>query len=149
MSEVARLDTRPSPSEEALLGATIVGRRHPGRWVSAAVALLFVVLLGQTLVTNPRYQWDVAAHYFTEASDPRGLGLTLWLTAAVIVCGYLLGIGLAAMRLSANPVLRAFSFGVRVAGPLGATAGAALVLVRARVALPHPVARHTRSGRRS
>jgi polar amino acid transport system permease protein len=111
MSEVARLDTRPSPSEEALLGATIVGRRHPGRWVSAAVALLFVVLLGQTLVTNPRYQWDVVAHYFTEASILRGLGLTLWLTAAVIVCGYLLGIGLAAMRLSANPVLRAFSFG--------------------------------------
>jgi len=74
MSEVARLDTRPSPSEEALLGATIVGRRHPGRWVSAAVALLFVVLLGQTLVTNPRYQWDVVAHYFTEASILRGLG---------------------------------------------------------------------------
>ena len=143
MSEVARLDTRPSPSEEALLGATIVGRRHPGRWVSAAVALLFVVLLGQTLVTNPRYQWDVVAHYFTEASILRGLGLTLWLTAAVMVCGYLLGIGLAAMRLSANPVLRAFSFGyvwlVRSVPPLVQL----LVLVRPRVALPAAVARHT------
>jgi len=75
------------------------------------VALLVVALLGQTLVTNPRYQWDVVAHYLTEPSILRGLELTLGLTAAVMVCGYLLGIGLAAMRLSGNPVLRAFSFG--------------------------------------
>jgi len=41
----------------------------------------------------------------TEASILRRLGLTLWLTAALTVCGYLLGIGLAAMRLSGNPML--------------------------------------------
>jgi polar amino acid transport system permease protein len=41
----------------------------------------------------------------------RGLLLTLWLTAAVMACGFLLGIGLAAMRLSSNPILRTLSFG--------------------------------------
>ena len=49
--------------------------------------------------------------YFLHGSILHGLVLTLWLTAAVMVCGYLLGIGLAAMRLSANPVLRTLSFG--------------------------------------
>ena len=44
-------------------------------------------------------------------SSLEGRGLTLWLTAAVMGCGYLLGIGLAVMRLSGNPVLRAVSFG--------------------------------------
>ena len=40
-----------------------------------------------------------------------GLVLTLWMTAAVMTCGFVLGIGLAAMRLSANPILRSLSFG--------------------------------------
>ena len=49
--------------------------------------------------------------YFVTGSIMRGLVLTLWMTAAVMACGFLLGIGLAAMRLSSNPVLRTLSFG--------------------------------------
>ena len=62
-------------------------------------------------VTNGRFQWNVVGDYFVSRSIMDGLVLTLWLTAAVMTCGFVLGIGLAAMRLSANPILRSLSFG--------------------------------------
>jgi polar amino acid transport system permease protein len=60
---------------------------------------------------NKAFQWDVVGDYFTSASVLRGLWLTLWLTALVMVLGFALGTLLAAFRLSANPVLRAVSWG--------------------------------------
>jgi polar amino acid transport system permease protein len=94
-----------------LLSARLVAARHPGQWVSVAVALVLLAMLVHTVVTNPRFQWGVVGDYFTAGSVMRGLVLTLWMTAAVMSCGFLLGIGLAAMRLSHNPVLRSVSFG--------------------------------------
>ena len=97
--------------DERLLGARLVGARHPGQWISAAVLLVLLVMVVHTLVTNGRFQWGIVGSYFASGSVLRGLLLTLWMTAAVMACGFLLGIALAAMRLSANPVLRVVSFG--------------------------------------
>jgi polar amino acid transport system permease protein len=94
-----------------LLTARLVGARHPGQWVSAALVLLLFAMLVNTLVTNQRFQWGVVGDYFVNGSIMRGLLLTLWMTAAVMTCGFLIGIGLAAMRLSSNPILRTLSFG--------------------------------------
>jgi len=97
--------------DHRLLSARLVGARRPGRWVSAAVVLVLFAMLAHTLVTNERFQWHVVGEYFVNGSITRGLLLTLWMTAAVMACGFLLGVGLAAMRLSSNPVLRTLSFG--------------------------------------
>lgn len=51
------------------------------------------------------------ADYFTSTSVLDGLLLTLWLTAATLSLGFVLGTLLATMRLSANPVLRTISWG--------------------------------------
>lgn len=67
-----------------------------------------MVSIGQTSAIEATYSGKrivTTAINLTEASILRRLGLTLWLTAALTVCGYLLGIGLAAMRLSGNPML--------------------------------------------
>jgi polar amino acid transport system permease protein len=97
--------------DEQLLSARLVTSRHPGRWVSAAVVLLVFAMVVHTLVTNERFQWGLVGGYFFHGSILKGLLLTLWLTAAVMVCGFLLGIGLAAMRLSSNRILSTLSFG--------------------------------------
>jgi polar amino acid transport system permease protein len=94
-----------------LLAARLVRARRPGQWVSAVLVLVLFAMLVHTLVTNERFQWNVVGDYFATGSIMRGLLLTLWMTAAVMACGFLLGIGLAAMRLSSNPVLRTLSFG--------------------------------------
>jgi polar amino acid transport system permease protein len=89
----------------------LVRLRHPGQWVSVAVLLVLLAMLAHTLLTNRRFQWDVVWSYFTTAQILAGLRLTVLLTIAVMVCGYVLGIGLAVMRLSGNPILRSVSFG--------------------------------------
>jgi polar amino acid transport system permease protein len=94
-----------------LLTARLVGARHPGQWAGVLLVLVLFAMLVHTLVTNGRFQWGVVGDYFVSGSIMRGLLLTLWLTAAVMSCGFLLGIGLAAMRLSSNPILRTLSFG--------------------------------------
>lgn len=103
------LDSRPA--DQDLLAARLVPLRRPGQWISAAVLLVLFAMLVHTLLANHRFQWGVVGHYFLHGSILHGLVLTLWLTAAVMTSGYLLGIGIAAMRLSGNPVLRGLSFG--------------------------------------
>ena len=98
-------------ADAQLLGARLVASRKPGQWVGALVVLVLCAMLVHTLITNPRFQWGVVGQYFGNGSVLDGLGLTLWLTAAVFVCGFSTGIGLAAMRLSSNPVLRSLAFG--------------------------------------
>ncbi|MFC0439972.1 amino acid ABC transporter permease [Kutzneria buriramensis] len=100
-----------SLSDTELLSARLVPLRRPGQWVSAAAVVVLLAMVVHTLLTNPRFQWPVVWSYFTTGPILRGLVLTLWLTAAVMVCGYVLGVVLAVMRLSRNPVLRAVSFG--------------------------------------
>jgi polar amino acid transport system permease protein len=99
------------PSDKQLLAAKLVPLRHPGQWVSALVLLVLFAMLVHTVLTNSRFQWGTVGAYFLNGSILHGLELTLWLTGAVMATGYLLGIGVAAMRLSHNPVLGSLSFG--------------------------------------
>jgi polar amino acid transport system permease protein len=89
----------------------IVPRRHTGRWLTAAVALLLFAMVLNSVVRNDAFQWRVVGRYFTTTAVLDGLLLSLWLTAVVMVLGFLLGTVLAVMRLSANPVLRTLSWG--------------------------------------
>lgn len=104
--------TMPDAETQArLLAAPHVSRRRPGHWIAGAVVLVLGAMLAHTLLTNPRFDWLVVGHYLTAASVLHGLLLTLVLTVAVIVAGYLLGAGLCALRLCDNPVLRTVSAG--------------------------------------
>ncbi|WP_371672488.1 amino acid ABC transporter permease [Streptomyces sp. NBC_00289] len=89
----------------------IVPQRRLGQWTAAVVVVLLLALTVNSVLRNEAFQWDVVADYFTSDAVLRGLWLTLWLTAVVMVLGFALGALLAAFRLSANPVLRAVSWG--------------------------------------
>ncbi|WP_318217938.1 amino acid ABC transporter permease [Streptomyces sp. SCL15-6] len=89
----------------------IVPQRRIGQWTAAVVVLVLLGLAVNSVLRNDAFQWDVVADYFTSDAVLRGLWLTLWLTAVVMVLGFALGTLLAAFRLSANPVLRAVSWG--------------------------------------
>ncbi|HEX6888133.1 MAG TPA: amino acid ABC transporter permease [Candidatus Nanopelagicales bacterium] len=79
--------------------------RHPGRWVAMAVIALFAAMLVHSLVANPNWQWGFQLdNAFTEPVL-RGVVTTLWLTVASMAIGVVLGVILAIMRLSPNPVL--------------------------------------------
>ncbi|MFI8785633.1 amino acid ABC transporter permease [Streptomyces sp. NPDC055105] len=99
------------PAETGEAQPRIVRRPRTGQWLAAAAVLVLLTLAANSVIRNDAFQWDVVADYFTSASVLRGLGLTLWLTALVMALGFALGTLLAVMRLSANPVLRAVSWG--------------------------------------
>ncbi|GAA2442292.1 amino acid ABC transporter permease [Streptomyces mauvecolor] len=89
----------------------IVPLRRTGQRAAAVVVLVLLGLVLTSVARNDAFQWGVVADYFATTAVLRGLWLTLWLTAAVMALGFALGTLLAVMRLSANPVLRAVSWG--------------------------------------
>jgi polar amino acid transport system permease protein len=111
ISGASKHTPQPPPTDQQLLAAKLVPLRRPGQWASALALLVLFAMLVHTVLTNSRFQWGVVGDYFLNGSILNGLVLTLWLTAAVMAAGYVLGIGVAAMRLSGNPVLGSLSFG--------------------------------------
>ncbi|MGW3207145.1 amino acid ABC transporter permease [Streptomyces sp. NPDC001135] len=89
----------------------IVPRRRYGQWAAAVAVLVLLGLAVNSVLRNRAFQWDVVAECFTTVSILRGLWLTRWLTAVVMVLGFALGALLAAFRLSVNPVLRTVGWG--------------------------------------
>ncbi len=84
--------------------------RHPWRWASAVLVLAFAVATVNQFATAPNLHWDIVAQWFTHFSILNGLVGTLVLTAAAMLIGIVLGIVLAVMRLSPNPVLSGVSW---------------------------------------
>ncbi|MEU6613708.1 amino acid ABC transporter permease [Streptomyces parvus] len=102
----------PSPTKDAADAVPrIVPVRRTGRWAAAVAVLVLLALAMDSVIRNDAFQWGVVLAYFATASVLRGLWLTLWLTAVVMVLGFALGALLAVLRLSGNPVLQAVSWG--------------------------------------
>ena len=91
-------------------GFKVVPAKHPWRWVGTVVVALAVAAILWSLITNPRWEWDVVAQWFTAESVIRGLGETLKLTVSAGALGFILGFILALMRLSASPLLVSVSW---------------------------------------
>ncbi|WP_028924368.1 amino acid ABC transporter permease [Pseudonocardia acaciae] len=79
--------------------------RHPGRWVGVAVMLVLAAMLVNAMFTNPRFNWPVVGEYLFSDVVLRGLQNTLILTALAMGIAIVIGLLLAVMRLSPNPVL--------------------------------------------
>src|SRR4051812_32074748 len=99
--------TTPQARGDAL---DAVPTRHPGRWVSAAVVAVLLAMLVNTLLTNPRFRWDIVSEWFTSPRILTGLVHTLELTVIAMVIGIVLGAVIAIMRLSQNPLLAGVSW---------------------------------------
>lgn len=74
------------------------------------VVLLLAAMLLHTVLTNAAFEWTVVFRYFLSGSVLAGLLRTLELTILAMVIGLLLGVVLAVMRLSTNPLLSAASW---------------------------------------
>ncbi|GAA3620366.1 amino acid ABC transporter permease [Nonomuraea rosea] len=91
-------------------GARKVPLRHPWWWAGGAVLLLAIAMFAHLLVTNENMRWSVVFTYLFDAEILRGLLTTLELTVLAMVIGLAVGIVLAVMRLSANPLFRSVSW---------------------------------------
>ncbi|MFJ5958648.1 amino acid ABC transporter permease [Paenarthrobacter sp. NPDC092416] len=89
----------------ATSGYRIQPLRHPSRWVGAIVVLLLTLIAVNSMVTNPRFEWDVVAKYLFSTSILNGILNTINLTITSMVIGTVFGVLLAICRLSPNPIM--------------------------------------------
>jgi polar amino acid transport system permease protein len=92
----------------------VVPVRHPGRWVAAAVVVVLTVMLVHSLFFShvvlygrrrERFEWSVINNYFLSSQVIKALGVTLALTVLAMAGGIAIGVVLAIMRLSPNPIV--------------------------------------------
>ena len=96
----------PEPPDEI----EAVPVRHLGRWIAAAIVLIIAAALIRSAVTNDRFEWNVVGDYLFDTRILNGLVKTLELTVLGMGIGIVLGVILALMRLSGNPLLSSASW---------------------------------------
>ena len=84
--------------------------RRPGRWIAAAIVLVLVVAVVHSIASNPRFEWHVVGEYLFDERILEGLRVTLELTVIAMAIGVVLGVLLAVMRLSLNPLVSGASW---------------------------------------
>jgi polar amino acid transport system permease protein len=80
--------------------------RRPGRWIAAVVILVLLFLFIYGAATNKNFDWNTYGSYLTDKRIATGVKITVELTALAMLLGVVIGVLLAVMRLSPNPVLR-------------------------------------------
>jgi polar amino acid transport system permease protein len=93
--------------------------RHPGRWVGAAAVLVLVAMMVHSVFFSTtlrggrrqkRFELRVIGKYLFAHPVLHGVGLTIELTVCAMAIGIFLGIVLAVLRLSPNPLLSGASW---------------------------------------
>jgi polar amino acid transport system permease protein len=84
--------------------------RRPGRWVAAAIVVIIAVAVVHSVVTNPRFEWHVVGSYLFDERILEGLRITVELTVIAMAIGVVLGVLMAVMRLSPNPLVSGASW---------------------------------------
>jgi polar amino acid transport system permease protein len=84
--------------------------RRPGRWIASAIVVLVAASIVRSIASNKRFQWHVVGQYLFDSRILHGVVVTLELTVVSMVIGVALGIVLAVMRLSPNPLVSSSSW---------------------------------------
>ncbi len=84
--------------------------RRPGRWVAGLIVLVVAAALIRSVVTNARFEWSVVGEYLFDPRILHGAVITIELTVIAMAIGIALGVLLAVMRLSPNPLVSGASW---------------------------------------
>jgi polar amino acid transport system permease protein len=85
--------------------------RHPGRWVAVVLIAIVAAMIVSSFVTNEKWNFPFAFEIMQQTPVIEGLWKgTIFGTVGAMVLGIGLGVLLAVMRLSTNPVLRGVAF---------------------------------------
>lgn len=79
--------------------------RHPWRWVFIALLGLLAAMLISNIVKNPNYDWDLVAKYLYDKRVVEGIRYTLILSVGAMLIALIVGVSVAVMRMSDNPVV--------------------------------------------
>jgi polar amino acid transport system permease protein len=98
------------PSSDAPDTIDAVPLRHPWRWVAAVVIVVLLGLFLYGAATNEAYGWSTYGKYLFDSRISAAAWNTLQLTIYSMALALVLGVLLAVMRLSPNPVFRSVAW---------------------------------------
>ncbi|WP_200175694.1 amino acid ABC transporter permease [Tomitella cavernea] len=84
--------------------------RRPGRWAAAVIIVVLFALFVYGAATNEAYGWGTYGRYLFDERISSAAWNTVQLTVLSMALAVVLGVVLAVMRLSPNPVLRGSSW---------------------------------------
>lgn len=84
--------------------------KHPSWWIGGAIVVLVIAAFLNLLFTNQNMKWDVVGDYLLDPEIMHGLWVTIELTVLAMIIGLTLGVVLAIMRLSRNPLFSSVSW---------------------------------------
>lgn len=97
----------PPPAGEFpdLSGLAVVRPRHWGRWLAAALIVLVLLALVRAFARG-QIEWRYVGRFLTVPAILNGIAATVVMAVLAMALGIVLGVIVAVMRLSPNPVLR-------------------------------------------
>jgi polar amino acid transport system permease protein len=102
-TEVRTVRAQPEPIKA-------VPVRHPGRWIAIGVLAVLVAMFIHVLVANKAFHWSFMVDNMFRPPIIRGVRGTVLMTILAMLIGVTLGIVIAVMRLSDNPILRSLAW---------------------------------------
>ena len=104
------LTTDDAPAGTEIAHLQHVPRRYWGRYVAAALILAFLAFLVDAFA-HGKIEWSFVGRFLTVPAILSGIGNTIVMSILAMALGLVLGVAIAIMRMSTNPVLRAVSLG--------------------------------------
>ena len=101
--------SEPATAPAAPVEIKAVPVRRPGRWLAGFLIIVVVAALLKSVATNPRFGWGTVGEYLFAPTVMEGLLKTIELTFLSMLIGIAIGVLLAVMRLSPNPIVVAAS----------------------------------------
>jgi polar amino acid transport system permease protein len=93
-----------------LSGMTVARRAHWGRWTAAILVVLALAALVRAFARG-QIEWSYVGRFLTVPAIIDGIADTVVMAVAAMALGIVLGVAVAVMRLSPNPVLRVVASG--------------------------------------
>ncbi|RWR29128.1 amino acid ABC transporter permease [Sinirhodobacter populi] len=93
-----------APGYDDLRGKPVAKRLHWGRWMAAGILVILLGLLVRAFARG-QIEWSVVGQFFTAQAILAGIVNTMFMAVLAMFLGIVLGIIVAIMRLSSNPVL--------------------------------------------
>lgn len=100
----------PDTPPEQTTPVRVVRLRHPWQTVFAVILLVLVALFIIDAARRPAFDWPAVGKYVFDRRISEAAGFTLLLTVLSMVIAIILGVTLAVMRQSSNPVLKSVAW---------------------------------------
>ena len=91
-------------------GMTVARQVHWQRWLAAAAILVVLAAIGRAFV-NGQIEWTYVSRFLTAKVILEGITNTMVMAVLAMALGIVLGVVVAIMRLSSNPVLASVAAG--------------------------------------